>query len=97
MIQLHPILVLGSLLSIAASVEAQCERQIFDAEDGVDVDQFSSSLSASGSTCFVGSDHDDAPLMDSGSVYVFDRIDGSWERSQWIACNRSGNATPQAY
>jgi hypothetical protein len=54
------------------------------AADGLPGDQFGFSLSASGPRCVVGSPYDDTNTANDGSVYVFERIAGSWFQTQKI-------------
>jgi hypothetical protein len=48
------------------------------AADGATADHFGFSVSVSGDTAVIGAHHDDDNGMDSGSVYVFEKVSGVW-------------------
>lgn len=48
------------------------------ANDGTDGDYFGVSAALSGDTAVFGADHEDDLGRESGSAYVFERIDGAW-------------------
>jgi hypothetical protein len=50
------------------------------ADDGVGGDYFGESLAISGSTVVVGASRDDGAGTDSGSVYLFREVNGTWQQ-----------------
>ena len=57
------------------------------ASDGVDFDEFGTSVSISddGTTCIVGAPHDDDNAGNSGASYVYEFISGAWQETKLIA------------
>ena len=62
----------------ASSLEDWTEIQKLLASDGAEGDYFGDSISLDGDTVLVGATWDDDNGMDSGSAYVFTRIDNIW-------------------
>jgi hypothetical protein len=57
------------------------------ASDGADLDKFGKSVAISGNTAIVGAYGDDDKGDDSGSAYIFENIDGSWNQVQKITAD----------
>ena len=72
-------LALVLILSLALSAEEQCNvTQIAKllADDGLDNDQFGSSVGISGTTAIVGAIFSDSSGLNSGAAYLFDTKTG---------------------
>jgi hypothetical protein len=64
--------------------------QKLTAEDGAPDDRFGVSVSLMGNTALVGADWDDDRGSDSGSVYVFEKLDGGWTQVAKLAAADGG-------
>jgi parallel beta-helix repeat protein len=68
-------------VAFAAPVGGNGTEQKLLADDGAESDGFGGSVSISGDTAVVGASGDDDSGSESGSVYIFENIDGLWAQT----------------
>ncbi|MFT7676493.1 MAG: hypothetical protein ACI8QC_000464 [Planctomycetota bacterium] len=84
----HSLLVCSAL---ATQLQAQCSEVKLLASDGDTLDRFGYSIGIDGDTMIVPAKHDEFPLADQGTAYVFD-----WNGSAWIESQRLAASDAQA-
>lgn len=85
----------SSALSWCDSASAQCQPQEVQkllASDGADDDRFGHSVSISADTAIIGAYRDDDNGSNSGSAYIFEKVDGVWTQiSKLVASDGAAN------
>ena len=81
------LLAITLLVSLALpNARAQTEQKL-TASDGGEGDQFGYAVAVSGDVAVIGAQFDDAPFNQSGSAYVFRRVDGTWVEEQKLTAS----------
>ena len=85
--------VIASMLMLTNTGEADQKESIkLVASDGSYADYFGSSVAISGDYAIVGAPNDDVLFSNTGSAYIFERVDGVWtQKAKLIAPDRAPN------